>query len=581
MGKIGLQILAAAAVIGLLANILLRATPWGSNVFLFVAAFVAATVYLARKHRPELLNGRTLALFGAMVFFASMYVLRDAPGLKAFDTAAIIVLMGVLILSNFGINQRIAGVAHYAGGFLWAGFVSLFAPILVLGADIDWTSIPGNRLSRSIFSVLRGLAVALPLVLIFGGLFMAADAAFENFANRIVNFRIDEVISHIVLTSVFAWLTAGYFRGFLVKPFKPAAAKTEHISILPKETAGAEPQNAEGFVDKFVAEADATEGPLPNNASVLEHINKGDEPNTTPEAEQPKNDNKRDWQNWDNSVLPQVFTIGKVETVIVLGLMNALFLSFVIFQLPYLFGGIELVQNTPDFKLSDYARRGFGELVVVVALVLPILLGSHWLLRKEAGSETIFRVLAGIQIVLLFVIMASAMQRLLLLTGEFGYGMTEARFYPMVFMFWLAAVLVWFGWTVLRGKRNNFAWGALWAAIAILGITNLVNPDAFIARTNVRLMQQGRDFDAFYNSGLSDDAVPVLLKALPSMSLDDRCEVGSALHYRYRELGKQTDIRTMNYGGQSAYWLLLANDSLLHQTEGCPPRFQNDKPAGK
>ncbi|HBE81624.1 MAG TPA: hypothetical protein DDW24_02455, partial [Blastocatellia bacterium] len=255
---------------------------------------------------------------------------------------------------------------------------------------------------------------------------------------------------------------------------------------------------------------------------------------------------------------------------------DALFLSFVLFQIPYLFGGMDLVQNTPDLKLADFARRGFGELVAVAFLVLPMLLASHWLLRRDnAKNETIFRVLAGVQIALLFVIMASAMQRLILLTGELGYGWTTVRFYPMVFMIWLAVVFVWFGWTVLRGNRNNFAWGALWSAIIILGATNLMNPDDFIARKNIQLMQQGREFDAYYNARLSDDAFPALIEGLRLMSAEDQCEAKSTMHYRYRELGQMTDLRTFNFSNRAAFELMRENDPVMHETADCPPYLQN------
>ncbi len=245
-------------------------------------------------------------------------------------------------------------------------------------------------------------------------------------------------------------------------------------------------------------------------------------------------------------------------------------------QVPYLFGGMELVQNTPDFKLSDYARRGFGELVAVAALVLPMLLVSHWLLRRGTGkTEIVFRILAGAQIALLFVIMASAVQRLLLLTGEFGYGLTTVRFYPMVFMVWLAVVFGWFAITVFRGARNHFAWGALWSAIVILGATNLMNPDAFIARTNIQLMQQGRDFDAYYNSQqLSFDAVPTIVSGLSSMTAEDQCLAKSVLHSRYRELGQYGDLRSLNWSRRTAFQTLRTNDAMLHQTEGCPSYHQ-------
>ena len=221
--RTALEIVAAAAAIGLTGNLLLRATPWGLNAFIFVTVFVAAAVSIAYRRRRDLLTPRTLALHGAMIFFASMFLIRDAEELLVWDTLAILVLIGVLVLPNFGIYQRIAGVFHYAAGFIWSGLNSVFAPFVLLAADVDWGSMPGSRLSRGIFSVVRGLAVAVPLVMIFGVLFMAADAEFEGMVHRALYFEIDTVISHVVVTSALAWLTAGYFRGTLIKPFVPKA----------------------------------------------------------------------------------------------------------------------------------------------------------------------------------------------------------------------------------------------------------------------------------------------------------------------------------------------------------------------
>jgi hypothetical protein len=277
---------------------------------------------------------------------------------------------------------------------------------------------------------------------------------------------------------------------------------------------------------------------------------------------------QRDWQNFDSSSLPPVFTLGTVETVIILGLVDLLFLSFVIVQVPYLFGGMDLVQNTPDFKLADYARRGFGELVAVAALVLPMLLVSHWLLRRETGMpEKLFRVLAGVQIALLFVIMASAVQRLVLLTGELGYGLTTVRFYPMVVMTWLAVVFIWFAVTVFRGARKHFAWGALWSAIVILGATNLMNPDAFIARTNLNLMEQGREFDSRYNSvELSDDAAATLIDGLPSMNPYDGCVTRMKLRDRLIETLDEQDLRSWNLSRSEARSVIAQETSIVEET---------------
>lgn len=570
--KTGLAIIQAALVLGVLADVMLRVTPWGVNVLLFNLAFTAAIAAVAVRYKPEFLNLRNGSLMLALLFFASMFAVRDSIELRVADTFAIVIMMGVLIISNFGINQRIGGIFHYAAGVIIAGFSSLISPFLLLGADIDWKAMPGNRLSKNIFSVLRGLAVALPLIIIFGALFMAADAAYENLANRAINFDLGTVISHVLLSSLFAWLTAGYLRGTLVEQFH-AAVPVEPLTTATDDKTSESKAEADGsFVERFAAEP-AENTSLPNNASILEHINLSDPPNkpdaaVEPEVEKPK---RRDWQEWDNSSFPHVFTLGTVETVIIIGLIDLLFLSFVIVQIPYLFGGMELVQNTPDFKLADYARRGFGELVTVAALVLPILLASHWLLRREnVRNELIFKVLAGIQIGLLFVIMASAVQRLVLLTGELGYGLTTVRLYPMIFMSWLAAVFVWFAVTVLRGRRQYFAWGALWSAIFVLGMTNLGNPDAFIARTNVDLMQRGRDFDASYQTQLSDDALPVLFDSIGKLSEHDQQTIARHIERRFCQHNRdEMDLRSWNLARWRAFDRIASDPLLVSEIGDC------------
>lgn len=442
---------------------------------------------------------------------------------------------------------------------------------------------------KNVFAVFRSLLIATPLILIFGALFMAADAVYDGWVRKALNIDFGVIISHGLLFALFAWLTTGYFRGFI---FTGAAPVVEPlISIV---NAAAE-RTDESKVDQFRAESGEHPVVLPDSKTVVEHINSPEAPNAgaaPAEAQTPadttadtsgKKKNAWNWANIDNSIVPG-FTLGSVEIGVILGLLNLLFLSFVIFQVPYLFGGMDLVQNTPDFKLAEYARRGFGELVAVSALVLPMLLASHWLIRKENPfTEKLFRVLAGVQIVLLFVIMASAVQRLVLLTGNLGYGLTTVRLYPMVFMTWLAIVFVWFGATVLRGARKHFAWGALWSAFLILGATHVLNPDAFIVKTNLTLMQQGREFDASYNARLSDDAIPVMVDALPLLDDNDRCQAQWALHTRFLRAGRESDLRSWNLSRSAARVILLNDHSVLDDHLGCPawmtfPEIEDNAP---
>jgi hypothetical protein len=238
------------------------------------------------------------------------------------------------------------------------------------------------------------------------------------------------------------------------------------------------------------------------------------------------------------------FRLGGTELAVALGLLDLLFLAFVLVQLRYLFGGASLVEERTHLTYAEYARHGFFELVTVAALVLPLLLLADWLRRRESPrDDRIFRLLAGALIVLLFVVMASALQRMRLYQRE--YGLTELRLYATGVMIWLAVVLVWAAATVLRGRRDLFAVGALVSGFAAIFVMNALNPDALIARTNL----ERPNLDLPYLMNLSDDATPTLVKALPSLDPAFRAQLEDELAARRRG---QSDWRTWNWSRSRA-----------------------------
>ena len=256
---------------------------------------------------------------------------------------------------------------------------------------------------------------------------------------------------------------------------------------------------------------------------------------------------------------PRVLSLGIVEVGIVLGLLDLMFLTFVVIQVRYLFGGTGRVAATAGLTYAEYARRGFFELVTVTALALPLLLIAHWLLRAEnRAHERLFRALAGIMVVLLFVVVTSALQRMYLYQQEFG--LTELRLYTTIFMVWISVVLLWFVLTVLRAGRDRFAFGALLAGFAAIFAINVMNPDALIASTNIDRMEAGKRFDAHYLTTLSADAVPVLVKALPEIG-DTRLwkdyTVEQAVVDRWEI--RQADWRTWNLGRSRARQLVRSH----------------------
>ena len=237
------------------------------------------------------------------------------------------------------------------------------------------------------------------------------------------------------------------------------------------------------------------------------------------------------------------FQLGTTELTVVLGLLNLLFLAFVLVQLRYLFGGGSVVEARTGLTYAEYARHGFFELVTVAVLVLPLLLFADWVRRRdEARSDRVFKLLAGALILLLFVVMASALQRMRLYQRE--YGLTELRVYVTGCMLWLAVVFVWTAFTVLRGRRDLFAVGALVSGFAAILAVNVLNPDALIARTNL----DRPNLDLPYLMRLSDDATPELVKALPALDPRQREQLEAELASRRRD----QDWRNWNWSRHRA-----------------------------
>lgn len=517
----GLDVLQAALILGVVGDALLRATPWGLNVLLWMAVALAAGLALVARWRRGALSNDTRWAALPLIFFAACFVWRDSPTLQLLDGIAIGLSLSLSILRTRALSLRLASIKEHAVAICLSVFDAVVGlPTVVLG-DVQWEEIPRTRWSKYLGAVGRGLLIAVPLILLFGGLLMAADAVFEGLINNAFNINAEILFSHVGLTILFAWFAGGLLRGVLEER-DVVLANSDDAALLSLNFKDA---NVENQTEQNGAEKSNTEEGYMRLSRIP-------------------------------------ISLSIVEIGVVLGLLDLLFLAFVTVQIRYFFGGSALVQATTGLTYAEYARRGFFELVWVAALVLPLLLIAHWLLRKENPvHERIFRVLAGAQVALLFVIMASALQRVRLYQRE--YGLTEQRLYTMAFMAWLAAVFIWFMWTVLRGARERFATGALIALFVVAGLLHVVNPDDLIVRANAsHAAKWGRGFDAVYAAGLSADAVPALAASLPAMSTEGRCLVAETLLRRW-PIDASTDWRTWNRARSEAQETVRANVTTL------------------
>jgi len=612
--RLGLYVIGAGLLLGLAGDALLRATPWGLNFTLWAGALVGATYALRRRAagataggggRGPSVEGRAFTGEGAWALpcvfvFAAAFAWRDSPALLALDGLAVLVLLSVLLLGGRGGRVARAGVTDYWLAGVASSVAAAFGPLLLGFSDVKWGELPRRGWTRQATAVLRGLLIAVPLLLLFGGLFAAADAAYASLVSRTLNIDPDVAVSHVCLTLFIAWVSAGYLRGLLLgrsgagkdrsarvvlgftadwatpqapgggpkteaSAGAPAGASAEASAGASARSAGAGESPNAGVPDVYwpqppsVTEL-AEEGARPAPPSVVEEEARPAAP--PPAAGQAEAVGAKANAATDvaggvaggvagdapggvaggvagGAPAPAVgggtsadagprMRLGVVEVGITLGLLNALFLSFVAVQLRYLFGGTDVVIESAGLTYSEYARRGFFELVWVAALVLPVLLAAHWLLRKERPAhERVFRLLAAGLLSMLFVVMASALWRMRLYQSE--YGQTELRFYTTAFIGWLALVFVWFALTVLRGRRELFAFGALVAALAVLLTLNALNPSALIVRSNAALARERGTFDAAYATSLGADAVPALLEAAPGLGPAARAEVARYL----------------------------------------------------
>jgi hypothetical protein len=254
--------------------------------------------------------------------------------------------------------------------------------------------------------------------------------------------------------------------------------------------------------------------------------------------------------------------LGAEETGVVLGLLVLLFLTFVGFQLTYLFGGREVIESTSGLTLADYARRGFFELMVVGLATIGVLLIGDAL----STARRLFRALAAALIACVLVILVSAVQRLMLYTDAFG--LTVDRITAAAVMAWVAAVLVMFALTVLRERHGGFSSSALIAGIVTAFALVLLNPAQMAARSNLDRADAGvREADVDFLIGLGGDAVPTIVERLDELPQATRCALGKALSSRWSSQADGTSVgrdwRTWNAGRAAARSAVQAAEARL------------------
>lgn len=424
-----------------------KKTP-GVSFPIFVVSFLIGLVWLAwrEKVKPAI---PTLLLLAVTLFFAAMTAVREQPFLTFVNILLTLIGLTLLILTyenglwyQYSLSDYFMGVLRLIGAAC-ANPVKFLSARPTSNSDED----PKTHKKITFWSVMAGIAIAIPVVGTLTALLVSADPIFSTKVNDFFAlFKIEkwgEYIFRACYILILAYLLIGVI-------LHAITASREHRLI------GIEKPWLPPFLE------------------------------------------------W-------------IQSIIVLGAVNIVFLAFVIVQFQYFFGGQSNVV-IDGYTFAEYARKGFNELVSVTFISLALLFALTSITKREATNQRrSFSVLGTLLVLLVVVILVSAFQRLMLY--ENAYGFTRIRLQTHVLMIWLGILLVATLVLELINKPRLFGLAALLVSFGFGLNLNVINPDAMIVKLNLQPDYTTQELDAQYLHSLSSDAIPNLVKAFQDPTL--------------------------------------------------------------
>jgi hypothetical protein len=233
--------------------------------------------------------------------------------------------------------------------------------------------------------------------------------------------------------------------------------------------------------------------------------------------------------------------LGLTETGIVLSVVLLLFVIFVSVQFQYFFYG-RINIGAEGFTFSQYARRGFNELLIVGFTSLLLVMAAGSVTRREnALQRRVFSLLSAGIVAAVIPILISAYHRLTLAIAWHGYS--RLRLYPRAFLVWVAILFITIVLLEVFRRERYFAFSFYLASLGFVLTLGIWNVDAAIVQQNVLRATQGRHFNAHHLASLSTDVVPPMVEAYRNAPLSDehRDALGAQLvcmqHFRAEWVG--------------------------------------------
>ena len=213
---IAMNILIAALLVGLASDLLfhdsiVNSTPNGLSVVLWslVISLVVAFITAVKKHEVE---RKSLWWLVPVNLSALAYMWRDSAILHSIDMYLMFFSLVMLSFSFKGNVAQASGIMQYALASMGTCVDAIIEAVHLINVDLPWRQVVPHQLRGKVPALLRGFAYAIPLLLLFCGLFISADAAFARLLNKGLDLNYSDLTVHSVILFGFTWCTAGYLR---------------------------------------------------------------------------------------------------------------------------------------------------------------------------------------------------------------------------------------------------------------------------------------------------------------------------------------------------------------------------------
>lgn len=195
------HLLLPGLLMGIAGDYLLREGPHGPGLFLWLALLAAFALWLMRGAGAERL--RSIATWSAVALCAALVtMLRDLDGMIAAMLVVVLLCAVITSLQTSGVALRAAQVRDYVvTGFSFPLQMLTLTPRLLHQADLS--AVTRNQRAPGI---VRGILLAIPVLLIFGMLFAAADAGFSQYLAAATGVISPRTLQHLLLALIFGWL---------------------------------------------------------------------------------------------------------------------------------------------------------------------------------------------------------------------------------------------------------------------------------------------------------------------------------------------------------------------------------------